>query len=136
MIGPRLPSPTGILSTERTGVISAAVPVKNTSSAMYKQLARNVLLEHLDAGRLRETHHGVARDAGQYRRGDRRRVELAVLDEEQVLAGAFADEPRGVQREPFGEAEPARLERHERARQIVAAGLREGRHRVRRDALP
>ena len=39
-------------------------------------------------------------------------------------------------REPFGEAEPARLERHERARQIVAAGLGEGRDRVRRDALP
>lgn len=31
--GPRLPSPTGKRSTERIGVISAAVPVKNTSSA-------------------------------------------------------------------------------------------------------
>ena len=34
VIGPRLPSPTVILSTERTGVISAAVPVRKTSSAM------------------------------------------------------------------------------------------------------
>ena len=136
VIGPRLPSPTGILSTERTGVISAAVPVRNTSSAMYKQLARNVLLEHGDAGRLREPHDRVARDARQDRRGDGRRVELAVLDQEQVLAGAFADEPRRVQREPLGEAEAARLERHERARQVVAAGLGEGRDRVRRDALP
>ena len=101
-----------------------------------QHLARNVLLEHLDAGGLRETHDGVTRDARQNRRGDGRRVELAVLDQEQVLAGAFADEAGRVQREPLGEAEAARLERHERARQIVTAGFGEGRDRVRRDALP
>src|SRR5690606_24369097 len=32
--GPRRPLPTTILSTERTGVSSAAVPVRNISSAM------------------------------------------------------------------------------------------------------
>ncbi len=32
--GPALPSPTGMRSTERMGVTSAADPVKNTSSAM------------------------------------------------------------------------------------------------------
>ena len=31
--GPRAPLPTTILSTDRMGVISAAVPVKKTSSA-------------------------------------------------------------------------------------------------------
>src|SRR6185369_4342729 len=34
VIGPRRPAATCTLSTERIGVISAAVPVKNTSSAM------------------------------------------------------------------------------------------------------
>ena len=34
VIGPRRPSPTGWPSTERMGVTSAAVPVKNASSAM------------------------------------------------------------------------------------------------------
>src|SRR6266496_6481602 len=34
--GPTLPSPTVILSTERIGVTSAAVPVKKTSSEMYR----------------------------------------------------------------------------------------------------
>src|SRR5690606_34966769 len=44
--------------------------------------------------------------------------------------------PRAVQRDTLGEAEPPRLERDQRARQIVAAGLREGRHGVRGDPLP
>ncbi len=34
VIGPRLPEPIVIRSTERIGLTSAAVPVKNTSSAM------------------------------------------------------------------------------------------------------
>src|SRR5262249_47579111 len=34
VIGPRRPLPTAILSTERIGVISTAVPAKNASSAM------------------------------------------------------------------------------------------------------
>jgi len=33
-MGPSFPAPTAILSTERMGVISAAVPVKKTSSAI------------------------------------------------------------------------------------------------------
>src|SRR4029077_13596530 len=35
VIGPTAPLPTTILSTERIGVTSTAVPTKNTSSAMY-----------------------------------------------------------------------------------------------------
>jgi hypothetical protein len=35
VMGPRAPRPTLILSTDRIGVISAAVPVKNSSSARY-----------------------------------------------------------------------------------------------------
>ena len=35
MIGPTPPPPTSIRSTLRIGVISDAVPVKNSSSAMY-----------------------------------------------------------------------------------------------------
>ena len=33
--GPRVPAPTVIRSTDRIGVISTAVPAKNTSSARY-----------------------------------------------------------------------------------------------------
>jgi hypothetical protein len=52
----------------------------------------------------------------QDRRSDRRRVELAVLNEEQILARALAHVAVDAERETLGEAEPARLECHERAR--------------------
>ena len=49
VIGPRLPAPTVMWSTERIGVISAAVPVKNISSAMYS-ISRGIgCLAHFDS---------------------------------------------------------------------------------------
>src|SRR4029453_9066018 len=38
VIGPRVPSPTTRSSTSRTGVTSAAVPVKKASSALYRSV--------------------------------------------------------------------------------------------------
>ena len=43
MIGPGLPVPIFLLSTSLTGVISAAVPERNISSAMYNSSLVNLL---------------------------------------------------------------------------------------------
>ncbi len=136
VIGPRLPSPTVNLVDRAHRRDLGGRAGQEHLVGDVQQLARDVLLDDLEPRGLRELRHAVARDARQDRRRDRRRVQLAVLHEEQVLAGALADEAGRVQREALGEAEAARLERHERARQIVAAGLRQRGHRVRRDALP
>ncbi len=62
-------------------------------------LARDVFLAHFDAEIPRERDHAVARDAGQAARGERRRVEHAVADQEQVLAAAFTHLAERVERD-------------------------------------
>src|SRR5690606_1464698 len=64
------------------------------------------------------------------------RIDPAFLHQEQVLAGAFADVAGTVQCDAFGETEAPRLEGDQRAGEVVAAGLGERGHRVRRHALP
>ena len=86
MTGPRLPVPTVMRSTERIGVTSAAVPVKNSSSAMYSSSRGTAHLAHLEAEFARQVHDRVARDAAEHRMRQRRRQQHAVLDQEQVLA--------------------------------------------------
>ena len=63
-------------------------------------------------------------------------IDDAVANQEQVLARALADRAVGRQRDAFVEAAIARLEADERAGQVVAAGFRQRRNRIRRDALP
>ena len=66
----------------------------------------------------------------------RRRVDHAVADQEQILAGAFAHRAVDAQADAFGEAEPLRFHADQLARQVVAGGLAERRNRVRREPLP
>ena len=101
-----------------------------------EHLARNGDLAHFDAHVLRQRHHGVTRDAVEQRVRHARRVQHAVLDDEQVLAGAFAHGAVGRQADAFDEAEALGLEADELAGQIVAAGLGHGGNGVGRDALP
>ena len=63
-------------------------------------------------------------------------VQDAILDDEQVFAGALAHGAVGGQADAFDEAEALGLEADQLARQIIAAGLRHRGNRVRRDALP
>ena len=71
--GPRAPLPTVRSSISRTGVISAAVPVKKTSSARVELVARQRALRPFDAELAAQREHGVARDAAEDRAAERRR---------------------------------------------------------------
>jgi hypothetical protein len=84
----------------------------------------------------REHDDRVARDAVEQGGADRCRVQHAVEHQEQVLAGAFAEQTGRGQRDALAETQAPRFARDELAGQIVAAGLRAGRNRVRRETLP
>src|SRR3546814_3293182 len=62
--------------------------------------------------------------------------DLAVEDQEDVLARALAEQAGGSQRDAFAEPEPARLACDELAGQVVAAGLGTGGDGVGCHALP
>src|SRR3546814_9126204 len=62
--------------------------------------------------------------------------DLAVEDQEDVLARALAEQAGGSQRDAFAEPEPARLACDELAGQVVAAGLGAGGDGVGCHALP
>ena len=136
MTGPRRPLPIGILSTDRIGVISTAVPTKNASSRDVEHLARQHLFAHREAEIARERDHRVARDARQNRGGQRRRVEDVVADEEQVLAAALAQVAVRVERDPLAVALGDRFHLDQLRVRVVRRGLRQRRERVRRRARP
>ena len=119
--GPRRPLPTVMRSTERMGVISAAVPVKNSSSAMYS-ISRGIEdLAHFEAHVARQRDHRVARDAAQHRMREARRVDHAIAHHEQVLAGAFADGAIRRQADALDEAQALGFHADQLAGKIVAA---------------
>src|SRR5690606_17486072 len=101
-----------------------------------EQLARQRLLAHLVTVFAGEGHDGVARNALQDRVRKRGRVDDAVADQEEVLAGAFADVSVDAETDAFGESEPLCFQADELARQIVAGRLAHRGDRVRREALP
>ncbi len=80
--------------------------------------------------------HGVAGDALQNRRGQRRRVDDVVAHEEQVLAAAFAEEAGLVERDAFGVAVDGRLHLDQTGVGVVGGRLGHGRERVRRNPRP
>ena len=77
-----------------------------------------------------------AGDAGQDRRVQRRRVDDAVLDDEQVLARTLGEEAIDVQRDALDEAVLDGLHLDELGVHVVGAGLRHRRERVRRHPVP
>ena len=64
------------------------------------------------------------------------RVQRAVEHQEEVFAGAFAEQAGRRERDAFAETEPARLARDQLARKIIATGFRARGNRVRRETLP
>src|SRR3546814_15292530 len=79
---------------------------------------------HLDAGVAGQRDQAVAGDAVEQGGADRRGVQRAVEDQEDVLARALAEQAGGSQRDAFAEPEPARLACDELAGPVVAAGPR------------
>ena len=101
-----------------------------------QHFARQRLLAHLEAEVARDRHHRVARDARQDRVADRRRVDDAVADDEDVLAAAFAQVALRVERDAFGVALGDRLHLDQLRVGVVGHALRHRRRRVRRVAGP
>ena len=83
-----------------------------------------------------EGHDGVAGDAGQNAGGERRSVECAVVHEEHVHAGTFADVAVGIERDAFGVAVEGGFHANELRVHVVRGGFGHGWQRVRRDAGP
>lgn len=69
-----------------------------------EHFARQVLFAHLVSQLARQGDHRIAGDARQQRRCDRRRVDDAVTDEEQILARSFGDPAMHIERNAFGVA--------------------------------
>src|SRR5512138_107723 len=101
-----------------------------------EQLARQRLLADFETVLAREGNDRVTRDALQDRTCERRRIDDAVADQEQVLARAFADVAVDAKADSLGEAEPLRLHADELAGQIIAGRFAHRRNRIRRKALP
>src|SRR5260370_19255381 len=78
--------------------------------------------------------HGIAGDAGQDAGGERRSVERAVVHEEHVHAGAFADVSFGIERDAFGVAVEAGFHADELRVHLVGGGFGHGGEGVGGDA--
>ena len=105
-----------------TGVISAAVPVMKHFVNVFKFFRHDLALDHLDAARLGEVDHGAARDAVEEAVG-LGRVDGAVLDEEDVGAGAFGDVALEVEHQRVGVAGPLGAVLFDGADHVEAGGL-------------
>src|SRR5579864_3196718 len=93
--------------------------------------ARDHLLAHLDAEVAGEGDDGVAGDARQQRGRHRRSHQDAALDDEEVLAGAFADVAAGVQGDALDEAVGDGLHLDQLRVEVVARRLGHGRQGAR-----
>ena len=79
---------------------------------------------------------GVARDAVEHGVGQRRGVERAAANEEQVFAGALGEVAVDVERDAFGVAVDLGFHADELRVHVVGAGLGERGHGVGREAVP
>src|SRR3954452_24317234 len=95
-----------------------------------KLLRHDAPLDHLDATASGEVHHGRAGDAGQEAIGDRR-VNLAVLDKEDIGAGAFGHAALPVQYHRIGIALALRPMLADGADRVQAGCLGQRRNRLR-----
>ena len=84
-----------------TAVTSAAVPVMKHSEKPSQFVRHDAALDHLDAAPLGQLDRGPPRDAVEEAIGDRR-MDLAVLDEEDVGAGALGHAALPVQHHGVG----------------------------------
>ena len=84
----------------------------------------------------RQRHDGIARDAGKNRRGERRRLDGSVADDEDVLAAPFAHVAAHVERQSFRVSVQNRLHLRERGVGVIGGALRKGGQRVGRHPRP
>ena len=134
--GPRRPLPIGMRSMERMGVISAAVPEKKTSSAMYSiSRGMSVSITGMPLSRA-SARMRIARNAGQHRRAQRRSVDLAVAHHENVLAGALADIARGIEGDAFDVAVGDGFHLDQLRVHVIGPGLGHGGQGIGRHAVP
>src|SRR6267154_2599472 len=101
-----------------------------------EHFAGDDLLLHRDLQVFRDFHDGVAGDAGQNTGGQRRSVQRAVVHEEDIHAGAFADVTVGVQGDAFGVAVEAGFHANELRVHVVGSGFGHGGKRIGGDAGP
>src|ERR1039458_7107947 len=101
-----------------------------------EHLARHDGFNHRDIEILGQTQNAIARDAGQHRGAQRRRVEAAVADEEDILAGSLADIAGFVERDAFRAAVGEGFHFDELRIHIIGAGLGQRGQGIGSDALP
>src|SRR3954471_3248331 len=98
--------------------------------------ADQVLLDHRVAEVLCDLHDRVARDPGEDRRREIGRVQHAVADQEQALAGAVGEIALRGQQDRLVVAGAVRLPDREHRVEVHARRLRDVRDHVRTDTLP
>src|SRR5882724_3749897 len=101
-----------------------------------EHFARDYLLLHRDLQIFGDFHDGVAGDAGQNAGGQWRRVQRAVVHEENIHAGAFADVAVRVEGDAFGVAVEAGFHANELRVHVVGGGFGHRGKRIGGDAGP
>src|SRR5437868_5222748 len=101
-----------------------------------EHFARDYLLLHRDLQVFGDFHDRVAGDAGQNAGGEWGSVQSAVVDQENIHAGAFADVAVGVKGNAFGVAVEAGFHADQLRIHVVGGGLGHGGQRIGCDAGP
>src|SRR6266550_5436446 len=135
VIGPVMPLPTLILSTERMGVISAAVPVKKASSAIYS-ISRGIPCSTIWMPRSRAICNAESRVMPGSTELPRGAVQRPIADDEYILTRSLADITFGVERDSFGVPIHDGFHLDELRVHIIGAGLGHCGKRVGSDAGP
>src|ERR1035437_297366 len=104
--------------------------------ADVEQLARQRLLDDGNVQRLSDRQHGVARDSIEHRVRQRRGVQNASANQEEVFARAFREVAVHIERDSLGVAIDLGLHADELRVHIIRASLGERRHGVRREPVP
>ena len=116
---PGRPVPITRPSHSTTGISSAAVPVRKHSSALIHVVTVHRPLDHRVAGRASQLDHGIASDPFEDARVDRRRMNLAAVHDEDVVAGALGDLALVVEHQGFQAAGVGPLDLGEDVVQVV-----------------
>src|SRR5438445_3368812 len=101
-----------------------------------EHLARNHLLADRNAKIFAKCDDAAASDAGQDARGQRRRMNGAIADNEDIFAGTFADVAVRIERDALGIAIGERFHADKLRIHVIRAGFGDGRKGVRRQARP
>src|SRR6266853_6775257 len=101
-----------------------------------KHFSGDDLFLYSDVQVFSDLHDGVAGDARKNAGGQRRSVERAIVDEENVHAGAFTDMAAGIESDAFGVAVEASFHANELRVHVIGRGLGHGGQSIRGNAGP